>query len=219
MFYSVGRGDMSKLTSKMKSTHRLGLENRRINYLRSVVRQRSGSPVIFALFPKTFRDGFQSYIWLALVLAHTTPDCTQLAAHGSLQLIGPACSSLDPACSSWLHVVPYRGNKIVLEPKIGRRLRFISCEGKERLSMKIEIFTSAACGGGLVFRASCGIPRRVWETIEFTTWSGSAQMRTQHASAPNESRAVCVCVSRRPVFDITPWKSCHCHGLQIDELK
>ena len=33
----------------------------------------------------------------------------------------------------------------------------------------------------ILFRASCGISRRVWETIEFTTWSGSAQMGTQHS--------------------------------------
>ena len=50
----------------------------------------------------------------------------------------------------------------------------------------------------------CGIILQAWcvrVTIELTTWSGSARMRTQSPIAPIELRAVCI--SRRPVFDIT----------------
>ena len=57
-FYSVGRRDMSKLTSKMESTHKKRLEIRRINYLRPVVRHTSGSPVISAFISKNMPGWF-----------------------------------------------------------------------------------------------------------------------------------------------------------------
>ena len=80
---------MRKLTSKMKPTHNIGLENRRINYfeVRSTTNEWFACEfrLLFSpLFPKTCQDGFQSDIGLARVLAHFTPDWTQLAAHGPL---------------------------------------------------------------------------------------------------------------------------------------
>ena len=81
VLYSVGRKDMSKLTSKMESTHKIGLENRRINYLRPLVRQTRGSPVIFAFF-KNMPGWFPVGYWFSA--------CTG-SFHGGF----------DPACSSW----------------------------------------------------------------------------------------------------------------------
>ena len=64
---------------------------------------------------------------IARVLPHTTPDRTQLAAHNALL----QCSAARRT---------YRGKRNVLEPDVGRKLRFISCDCKERLSVKIETF-------------------------------------------------------------------------------
>ena len=122
---------MSKLTSKMKSTHKIGLKNKRINYLRFVVRQTSGSHVILFFF-------FQK---LARMV------CSRILVQRVYWLIprriGPSLQLMAPSFNAQLNVVPYRGNTIVLEPKIGRRTRFISCEGKECLSVKIEIIHSS----------------------------------------------------------------------------
>ena len=56
---------MSKLTSKIKSTHKIGLGNRRINYLGPVVRQTSGSPGIFAFISKHRPGWFPVGYWFS----------------------------------------------------------------------------------------------------------------------------------------------------------
>ena len=83
-------------------------------------RTNEGFACYFRIYLQNKARGFQSGIGLPRVLAHF-----------SLQLI-------TPFFDAQLHVVPYRGNKIVLDPKIGRRTRSISRERKERLSIKVE---------------------------------------------------------------------------------
>ena len=72
---------------------------------------------------------------------------------------------MTPLFNEELHIVSYRGNKIVLKPKIGRRTRFIGSKGKERLSIKLEAFHFSFTWRTLGFPADVrqiqGCPR--WE--------------------------------------------------------
>ena len=72
---------MNKLTSEMKSTHKIGLGSRRINCLRPVVRQTSSSPYIFAYISKNMLG------WIPIVFVY-------IACTGSYQAaMGPPFSS------------------------------------------------------------------------------------------------------------------------------
>ena len=73
-----------------------------------------------------------------------------------------SCSSY-PFCISLLHVVAFRGDQIVLEPKIGRRTRFISFEVKERLHENREFSLQLHVMGAWFSERSAaysGVPER-----------------------------------------------------------
>ena len=70
------------------------LENRGINYMRFVLRQKVVRLILSPLFPKTGKDGFQSDIGLARILAQR-------------RQIDPRLQLITPLYNAQLHVVPY----------------------------------------------------------------------------------------------------------------
>ena len=153
---------MNKLNSKIKTTRKLiRPENRRTNYLRSVVlQQTNGSHVIFAFISQknatvvTSRIFEKHVYWIIL------------------RQIEPGLQLKTPFHNAQLRIVSYRAEN-------GRISRCFSCECKERLSMKIEFFHFSFRWWILVFRAICCVFRRAKVTIGLKIWSSSARITRQ----------------------------------------
>ena len=125
---------MNKLTSEMKSTHKIWLGHRRINHLRPLARQTSSSPYIFACISKN-RLG-----WIPVVLVYIACTGSYQATMGPVFISQHPIAMFDGISNSWETTASLSSTKLRQKNTIRRERGQGTRTGENRKLQLLHIY-------------------------------------------------------------------------------